>query len=63
MTGSRVTGEPGGGSHAARGGGGVFSVVFSSIEAIFVTLTTSRSRARWQAVSMGPGPVAAHQPE
>ncbi len=39
---------------AGRGGGGVFSVALSSIEAIFVTLTTSRSRARWQAVPAGP---------
>src|SRR4029077_7328662 len=41
---------------AGRGGGAAFSVAFSSIEAILVTLTTSRSSARAQAVSTGPGP-------
>src|SRR5215472_2317639 len=41
---------------AGRGGGGVFSVAFSSIDAILVTLTTSTSSARAQAVSTGPGP-------
>src|SRR5262249_42454654 len=41
---------------AGRAGGGVFSVAFSSIEAILVTLTTSSSSARAQAVSTGPGP-------
>src|SRR5689334_12051548 len=41
---------------AGRGGGAVFSVAFSSIEAILVTLTTSNSSARAQAVSTGPAP-------
>jgi hypothetical protein len=41
----------------------VFSVAFFSIEAIFVTLTTSRSSARPQAVSTGARAVAAGQPE
>ena len=42
---------------AARGGGcAAFSVAFSSMAAILVTETTSRSRARPQAVSVGAGP-------
>src|SRR5215510_8702748 len=45
-----------------RGGGGVFSVARSSIEAILVTLTTSSSSARWQAVSTGPGPYRRTRP-
>jgi pimeloyl-ACP methyl ester carboxylesterase len=48
---------------AGRGGSGVFSVAFSSIEAIFVTLMTSSSSARAQAVSNRAGTVAAGQPE
>ena len=42
---------------AARGGGaGAFSVAFSSMAAILATETTSRSRARPQAVSIGSAP-------
>jgi hypothetical protein len=52
----RVAGEPGRGGGRRRGGGVAFSVAFSSIEAILVTLTTSNSSARAQAVSTGPGP-------
>src|SRR5262249_57640595 len=47
---------------AGRGAGGLFSVAFSSMEAILVTLTTSRSRARWQAGWTGPGPWRRAQP-
>src|SRR5262249_19669123 len=47
---------------AGRGGGGVFSVAFSSMEAILVTLTTSSSKARWQAVSTGPDPYRRTRP-
>src|SRR6185437_3653968 len=41
---------------AAGSGAGVFSVAFSSMEAILVTLMTSNSSARAQAVSTGPSP-------